>query len=184
MAGVRPSDFEALAERPERDVIRCAGQALDLAKKRKRQEKYNNSATVAREAAEELRRSARWACDLLYLDCRVVLGRLLLAPTRYIRFQWHEVEVVVERSRLARLRRLAQRLDGLSVHLSTDALCFRWKGGRGGLNLRFSRPIDHKADVLSVVLTPPPQPKVQPQPSLLGRVLPGILRELSQNLSP
>lgn len=184
-AGVQPSGFDSLAERPESEIIiRGAGKVLDLARHRAKQQKYNTAIAGARQAAEELQRSSRWTEHGVQLDLAVVLGSLLQAPSKYLLFRAPDDEVLVERCRLVRLRKLARRMDGLFVYLSSDALCFRWKGGRGGLTLRCTRAVEQDSDVFCIVLAPRHEPELRPQTSLLSRLLPGILRELSHNLSP
>lgn len=144
----------------------------DASRQRARQQKIER----ALRAAEMLQQTARWNGEAPHLDPRLLLRGLTAAPARYLVFQVGQDRVVVERIRLGRLARLAPRLPDLTAYIASGALCFRWRGGRGGLNLRASvLPARHSEDVFKVELCPPGEPRPA---RLLGDVLSEILAQL------
>lgn len=182
-SGMDPSRLLQLAERSDSEVQRGSAKVLDLARHRARQQKVDDGLRRATRAAREIQRAARWQDGNVHLDVTEVLGDLLAAPSKYFCFSVEEEQVLVERGRLARLRPLARRLDGLSVHLTERALCFRWRGGRGGLDL-FTRPLRARApeDVFHVPLVR--HRKMQRAPLPLGRFITQVMNELEHFPTP
>jgi hypothetical protein len=131
----------------------------------------------AYQAASALGASARYSECGVVIDTDLLLGELLVDLSRkYIAFQGGGVHVVIERYVLAKaawLRRL--HLDvGARVH--ADGLQLRWRGGKGGLNLRsVPVPKSEAASVLVVSLAAAhPSPSERPHGAWLGE----IVREL------
>lgn len=175
--GVEPARLLQLLERSDSDVLRGSAKVLDVARRRARQRKRDESVLRATQAAREIQRTARWREGAVHLDVHVVLGELLAAQNKHFCFSWETQEVLVERCRLTRLRALARRLDGLSAFVTERALCFRWRGGRGGLNLS-CQPLGGRApdDVFRIELAPPQ--KTQPAPLPLRRFITRVMMEL------
>lgn len=182
-AGLPPRGVDALLSRSDTDVIRGTARVLELARHRSRQESQERRLSKARDAATQLVVSARWKGDQAFLDHWLLLGELLSAPTKYFRFDMDGGHYFVDRARLVRLRPLAKRMDGLCAYLARDALCIRWKGGRGGLNLRTTLSVRADADdILPLVFERP----LEPAPRIVRthRLFPPFLKTLRPLICP
>ncbi len=182
-AGRPPPGVNALLSRSDADVVRGTARVLELARHRSRRESQERRVSKSGEAAVQLVTSARWKDDRVYLDCRLLLGELLSAPAKFFHFDVDGAQYYVDKARLVRLRPLTKRMDGLFAFSSDDALCIRWKGGRGGLNLRTSLPGRAEADdVLPLVFERPRQPA--PRTVRGDRLFSLVLNTLRPLISP
>ena len=110
-------------------------------------------AGVRRLVSEAIWKGSEW----VHLDPALLLGTVLSDPAcRYLAFCLGDRLVPVERRRLLAVRELAPELPGLSASVDRARLRFRWRDGRGGLDLRSPDPSwRDREHVLQIVLTPP-----------------------------
>lgn len=110
-------------------------------------------------AAEAIAASARWIDEMLVLDSDRVLGGLLTHQgTEYIGFAVPTAEpMLFARSLLVRARILPRLFLDVACFVDRHGLHFRWRGGRGALDLR---PERHRPYPLrnALVVTLPPRP--------------------------
>lgn len=91
----------------------------------------------ADDAAAELALQARFHHDGIELDRALLFGPLLADPDKKIvTFDLGGAEVSVARRKLVAVKHATRRFTDLTVTADPQALRFRWRGGRGGLNLR------------------------------------------------
>jgi DNA-binding IclR family transcriptional regulator len=174
---VHPDDLRGLAHRSDEEIAPRLRELVKEAVLRQREGVRVHRHERAYQAASALGASVRHSACGAVLDADLLLGELLADLTRkYILFQGEGVYVVVERHTLAKaawLRRL--HLDvGARVH--ADGLHLRWRGGRGGLNLRsVPVPKSEAANVLVVSLPAATLPPTErPHSAWLGEIIRGL----------
>jgi hypothetical protein len=116
---------------------------------------------VSRAAAEQLATTALWREDAAVLDIRVLLGELLVDPTRsYIFFDADGLagrfQVALPRSLLVNASKAIGARPDLGAWVDEAGVHFRWNGGRGGINLLSrSVPAQEMPNILCVIIPPP-----------------------------
>jgi hypothetical protein len=174
------AELAPLLHTTEVDLRNTAGQAddvvarvvrgrLQLALEEQREQRRDAAAATARNAAVEIGRTARWHERGVVLDEGLVLGNLLADPrTKHIAFMLPFITVVIEVEVLRRARLLQRTYIDLACFIDSDGLHFRWKAGRGQLNL-MSRKVAPAATraALEVPIPPPVQHQV---PTFAGAV--------------
>lgn len=110
--------------------------------------------------------------DGIELDADVLLGALLAdSSKKYISFELPGARVPVLRAALAKARVPLRTFIDVTAYVDGQGLHLRWRGGRGGLNLR-ARVEERGAEVLHVDLRPaPPVRRTLPHPVHLADVL-------------
>mgnify|MGYP001551331178 len=127
----------------------------------------------------ELVSSARWSDGSIELSPALLLGELLRARTSHFVFEFAGKEVVVRKSELSGLARIARRLPRLSARLTPSALEFSWRDGKGGLLPHCDTTSEAQlARALRIVLTEPPV-RQPPGGRWLREVLSGVLEQIA-----
>ena len=119
----------------ERQLLAISREAIRAAREREAERR-------AQVAARELNDTAIWADGTVLLDQRVLLGDLLAHPTaKWIGFEVNEQAIVISRQKLRAARAALRPFLDLAAYLDQHGLHFRWRGGRGGLDL-FSQEVN------------------------------------------
>jgi hypothetical protein len=98
---------------------------------------------------------ARYAHDGIELDRGLLLGPLLAGPDKKIvTFDLGDAEVSVARRKLVAIKHATRRFIDLTASVDPKGLRFRWRAGRGGLNLRplLVRPQDRVLERRVVII--------------------------------
>ena len=152
-------------------VLRTLRPRFDRAVVEERDHRRETAAAVSRNAALQLGQTARWHERGVVLDAALVLvlGPLLAdARTKHIAFMLPFITVIIEVEVLRRARLLQRTYIDLACFIDGDGLHFRWKAGRGQLNL-MSRNV--MPAVTRAALEVPIPPPVQHQmPAFAGAV--------------
>ena len=110
-------------------------------------------------AASRISRSAIWERNLVRIDPALLLGDLLADTNhKYVAFSFDEHDITIDRAKLVDVSRIltSKTYPDRSAYLDAYGLHFRWKSGRGGLNLVTQVPSVLERDrVLHVVLERP-----------------------------
>jgi hypothetical protein len=167
--GLGPADF-AVAEQLPDELLAPQLEPRLLQLRRDRLGKRLRAAHQrSLRAATGLGQSARWTPAGAVLDPTIVLGELLADRTaRLVSFDLPDgSSVPVSRSTLVSLARITDHLPKISVSVDANALRFRWRGQKGGLNLSARTIPAHDEHVLHVVLSearkPEPIPRTLPE---------------------
>ena len=122
------------------DFLSRLGRRLDVVLQKRRQLRREAASDRAITAAVTLGRTARWFVPggtrgVWVLDVELVLGDLLAGADKFVRFETPHNKVVIASDVLRRARILPRLFIDLVSFLDLDGLHFRWKAGRGALNL-------------------------------------------------
>ena len=80
--------------------------------------------------------TAIWAVGTVLFDQRVLLGELLAHPTaKWIGFEVNDMAIAISKQKLRAARAALKPFLDLAAYLDQHGLHFRWRGGRGGLDL-------------------------------------------------
>lgn len=143
-------DDDALGAQLRRLVHR--GRQMD------RQARLRSLRHQAQGAIRKLVRGAIWGADgRVHMDPPLLLGLVLADPgAKYLALHVDETVVAVPRTTLLQARRALRGFSDLNIWIDTSGLHLRWRGGKGGLNLRARevRAVDRDR-VLHIVFTPP-----------------------------
>ena len=136
----------------ERRLLAVSREAIRAAREREAERR-------AQVAAQELNERAIWADGTVLLDQRLLLGDLLAHPTaKWICFEVNELAIVMSKQKLRAARPALRPFLDLAAYLDQQGLHFRWRGGRGGLDL-FPHEVDRyerdRVFKVPLVLVPP-----------------------------
>jgi ElaB/YqjD/DUF883 family membrane-anchored ribosome-binding protein len=148
-------------------VIRALRRRTDHALVEERERRRDAGAAAAREAALQVGRTARWLPFGVVVDADVVLGNLLAdAGSRHVAFMLPEAIAAVETALLRRCRILPRTHIDIASFVDKDGVHFRWKGGKGALNLRsWILSAAQLERALIVPVSPPMRPQM---PAFVG----------------
>jgi ElaB/YqjD/DUF883 family membrane-anchored ribosome-binding protein len=148
-------------------VLRALRRRIDNALVEERERRRDAGAAAAREAAVQVARTARWLELGVVVDVDVVLGKLLADPgSRHVAFALPDAIVAVEAPLLRRCRLLSRTYIDLAGFVDQDGIHFRWKGGKGALNLRSL--ILSASQLERALIVPIPPPMRPAMPALVG----------------
>ena len=165
LLGTTAENLHQGLERPEL-VGRLRGQ-LERVLDARRQRRRDDAAAIAERAAVAVGASARFFEHGVVLDIDLVLGELLADPTRkHVAFMLPENIVVVEAALLRRARLLRRTFMDAVCFIDEEGIHFRWKAGRGRLNLT-SQPIPQSEMHRALAVHIPP-PMRSPMPAQVG----------------
>ena len=150
-------------------VLRTLRSRFDRAVVEERDRRREAAAIMARNAAVQLGRTARWHERGVVLDETLVLGPLLAdLRTKHIAFMLPFITVVIEVEVLRRARLLQRTYIDLACFVNGDGLTFVWKAGVGRLRLKSRKVVPAATRAALEVPIPPP---VQHQmPAFAGAV--------------
>ncbi len=131
-------DLKLAAQCDDDEVRRRIGARVKRAVERLKGAKLLQASHRSRAAADLLAERARWAGRAVVLDSDLVLGDLLAdASHEHIGFALYLGETVyVARAVLVRARLLRSLFIDVACFVDEKGLHFRWRGGRGALNLK------------------------------------------------
>lgn len=150
-------------------VLRTLRGPLQHAVVEVRDQRREIAAATARNAAVQLGRTARWHERGVVIDEGLALGPLLAdLRTKHVAFMLPFITVIIEVQVLRRARLLQRTHIDLACFIDGDGLHFRWKAGRGQLNLTSRKLVpDAIRAALEVPIPPPAQHQV---PAFAGAV--------------
>ena len=166
---LQSDESELLAAAHERDgaLVDRLRVRLDLALQAERELRSTRALELEAQAAWDLERTARWFELGVALDVDVLLGGLLANPARRtVTFELPQSAVQIPTAVLRRARLLRKTYLDLAAFVDEHGVHFRWKAGKGQINLRGRD--ERNADALVIPLRPPRQER---KPLLLGDVL-------------
>ncbi len=111
--------------------------------------------------------AARWKGNVIELPLPELFALASSAIAPVLRLETPDFGVHLDRALLARTRAVLARLPSPTAHLDAAALHLRWRGERGGLDLRCNPPAPRDQPAFVVRL----EPRVARQPVLLAEVL-------------
>ena len=131
-------DLKLAAQCDDDEVRRRIGARVKRAVERLKGAKLLQASHRTRAAADLIAERALWAGRAAVLDSDLVLGDLLADPShKHIGFALYVGEtVLVERTVLVRARLLRRLFLDVACFVNESGLHFRWRGGRGALNLK------------------------------------------------
>ena len=136
----------------ERQLLAVSREAIRAAREREAERR-------AQVAAAVLNDTAIWADGTVLLDQRVLLGDVLAHPTaKWIGFEVNELAIVISMQKLRAGRAALRPFLDLAAFLDQHGLHFRWRGGRGGLDLFSHKANRYERDrvfKVPLVLVPP-----------------------------
>jgi hypothetical protein len=146
----RPDALRVTAGRRDEDLVGPLRERLRAIGDLDRQRRADHLAKVAMRAATRLGATARWAEEGAVLDVDLFLTDVIAdAARRYVVFtDAVELRVGVKRTLLVAVARLRRIHIDLVAFVNAAGLHFRWKGGRGGYNLRAQPVADDDALIL------------------------------------
>jgi hypothetical protein len=126
-----------LRDGDDAEVLEHVGRTVTRFREEHQSRRLEEARVASARAAVLLRETAQQREGGLGLDAELILGPLLAdSSVRFIEFVHQENAVAVRRQKLLELRRISRRLPGLRAAVDAEALRFRWRGGKGGLDLR------------------------------------------------
>lgn len=156
LLGTTAAELHALAAHGD-DAPRLLGRLLDRARGVRAQRRRQDAAAIAEKTAADIGASARFFELGVVVDIDLVLGKLLADPSRkHIAFVLLDDVVVIEATLLRRARILRQTFMDAVCFIDEKGVHFRWKGGRGKLNLHTQVVGATELQNALVVLIPPP----------------------------
>jgi hypothetical protein len=167
LLGSTEADLTKAEGCPDEVVVTAVRSRLDLALEAQRQRRRDEGAALAEKAAGAVGSTARWFELGVVIDVDLVLGQLLSDLTRkYVAFVLPETLVVVEAVLLRRARMLKRTFLDAAVFVDDAGVHFRWKGGRGRLNLK-SQAVS-PSEMQRALAVPIPPPLRSPMPAFVG----------------
>lgn len=173
--------LDAIASLLNVDPARLAGLDLErpevrgrltAALERAENQQAANRLVEADRRRDERRRSlvaaARWSGDRLVLPPAELFALTAAAMAATLRFEAPGFAVHVDRALVARAGRAISRLPEPVADVDADALHLRWRGGRGGLDLRSPPPAPRDPPAFIVRFE---SPRVARPPVILAEVL-------------
>jgi hypothetical protein len=158
LLGVEPGELQALIALPDEGAAPHLKEML----RRREDQRASRWAAAMQEcslaAARRLAETAVWSQGAVTLDVSVLLGGLLADASRiHISFVSDGFQVTLPREKLVEVgKALLKQHTDLLAWADGSGLHFRWKRGRGGLNLVSKEiPAREAAYVLHVTIPPP-----------------------------
>jgi hypothetical protein len=177
--GVPPTELEAERVVDDEELAPRIRQLLERARNHHIEEDLERRRQRSLAAAQKLGASVRWTAVGAELDVDVLLGELLAGRSmKWFAFDSQvDLKVVIPRHLVAAVRPLRRNHMDLAAFVSGRGLSFRWRAGRGGLNL-WHREVDPCfADQVLTVPLAPRQAQV-PQRRRGGAWLAHVLKEM------
>jgi hypothetical protein len=177
--GVSPTELEAQSLLDDEEVAPRIRQLLERAKDRHVQRDLERRRERSLAAAHRLGGTVRWTDFGAVLDVDILLGEVLAdRGKKWLAFDSQiDLKVVIPRHLVTAVVPLRRSHIDLAAFATLRGLSFRWKAGRGGLNL-WSREVDPRfADRVLIVPLAPPRMQV-PERRRGGAWLGSILREM------
>lgn len=151
------SELVAAARERDAELVDRLRARLEHALLRDQQERHTRAVARAHRAAAELARTARWFERGVVLDVDVLLGAVANgAVAKHVAFALPSATLVYEAALLRRARILQRTFLDIAVFVDEEALHFRWKAGRGAINIKPQVVSAAQMRAALVVAIPPP----------------------------
>jgi hypothetical protein len=175
--GIEVKDLHALANLPDEEAAPRVKELLARRADARAQRHHAALGELVTRAARRLASTAIWKGQAAVIDVGLLLTELLADSGReYIGFESSAFEVHLPRSKLVEVARvLPHQYPDIVGWVDASGLHFRWRRGRGGLNL-LPQPVrpGAVAYVLTVSIPPPVREALQhAQPRHVRRLAPG-----------
>ena len=162
-------ELQAAVHEPDSALVDRLRARLDLALERDRQHRCQHGLDRAHRAALELGRTARWFERGVILDVDLLLGPLANgAVAKHAAFALPEATLVFEAAVLRRARILPRTFLDVAVFVDAEGIHFRWKAGRGAVNLKPQSV--SPAEMRAALIVPIPPPMRPPMHALVGAI--------------